>query len=504
MSEGNSYRQILRSSSIIGGASVINILVSLIRTKVAAVVLGPAGVGMIGLLQALMATASTVSALGFSTVGTRQVAEAVGADDAASVAVARRALFWGTLGLATAGAVVFWCLRDLLAVRALGDAGQAAAVGWLAVGVALTVASGSQVALLTGLRRIGDIARVSVLSALLSTVIGVAALWWWGERGVLVFVLAGPLASFVLGHWYVSRLPKIDGRRTPLPQLIEQWKTLARLGAAFMVAGLVATVGALAVRVLIQRKLGVDALGQFQAAWVISMTYIGFVLGAMGTDYYPRLTAVIKDKAAANRLVNEQTEVALLLAGPVLIAMLGWAPWVIHLLYSREFSEAVTVLRWQVLGDVLKVASWPLGFVILAAGAGRTFMLTESFAIAVFLGLTWWAIPLMGVEASGVAFVGMYLAYLPVVFLLARYRTGFSWQRRVVWQIVLLVALAVTVFVASVCSQLLGAGLAACLSVMLGLQALARLGHMADLRGPLGRVAAMGQQLMKKTGAWHD
>ncbi len=501
MSEGSSYKQILRSSSIIGGASVINILVSLLRTKVAAVVLGPGGVGLIGLLQTLMATASTVSALGFGTVGTRQIAEAVGEDDAAAVAAARRALFWGTLGLATVGALVFWCLRDVLAVRVLGDAGQGTAVGWLAVGVALTVASGSQAALLNGLRRIGDIARVSVLSALLSTAIGVAALLLWGERGVLVFVLGGPLASFVWGHWYVSRLPKIEGSRTPLSQLVAQWKTLARLGAAFMVAGLVVTLGQLAVRVLIQQELGVDALGQFQAAWMISMTYIGFVLGAMGADYYPRLTAVIKEPAEANRLVNEQTEVALLLAGPVLIAMLGLAPWVIHLLYSREFAEAATVLRWQVLGDILKVASWPLGFVILAAGAGRTFMLTESFGIGLFVLLTWLGIPLLGVEASGVAFVGMYVAYLPIVLLLARYRTGFSWQRRVTLQMVLLLALAGMVFVASVWSQWLGAGLAICISMVLGVQALARLGPMANPPGRLGQVAALGERVMKKASA---
>lgn len=504
MSEPSSYRQILRSSSIIGGASVVNILIGLLRTKVVAVVLGPAGVGFIGLLVTLMATASTVASLGFGNVGTRQIAEAVGEDDTAAVAAARRALFWGTLGLATLGAAVFWALRDVLAVSVLGDAAHGPAVGWLAVGVALTVAAGSQGALLNGLRRIGDLARVSVWSALLSTVIGVAALWRWGEGGVLVFVLAGPFASFVLGIWYVSRLPKIQGPRTPLPQLVAQWKTLARLGAAFMVAGLVVTLGQLVVRVLIQRELGVAALGHFQAAWAISMTYIGFVLGAMGADYYPRLTAAMKDPAAVNRLVNEQTEVALLLAGPVFIAMLGLAPWVIHLLYSREFSEAVVVLRWQVLGDILKVASWPLGFVILAAGAGRTFMLTESLAIAIFVLLTWLGMPLLGIEASGIAFVGMYLVLLPVVYLLARRRTGFSWQRQVALQLVSLLVIAVAVFAASIWSQWLGAGLGVLAAAALGVQALARLGHMTNLGGPLGRIAATSQQWMKRTGVWRE
>ena len=504
MSEGSSYKQILRSSSIIGGASVVNILISLLRTKVVAVVLGPAGVGLIGLLGALMATASTVASLGFGTVGTRQIAEAVGEEDAAAVAAARHALFWGTLGLATLGGVVFWALRDVLAVSVLGDATQGPAVGWLALGVALTVAAGSQAALLNGLRRIGDLARVSVWSALLATVIGVAALWLWGESGVLAFVLAGPFASFVLGIWYVSQLPKIEGLRTPLPQLVAQWKTLATLGAAFMVAALAVTVGQLVVRVLIERELGVAALGQFQAAWAISMTYIGFVLGAMGADYYPRLTAAMKDPAAVNRLVNEQTEVALLLAGPVFIAMLGLAPWVIHLLYSREFAEAAGVLRWQVVGDILKVASWPLGFVILAAGAGRTYMLTESLAVAVFVLLTWLAMPLLGIEASGIAFVGMYVVLLPVVYLLARNRTGFAWQPRVAWQLGMLLVLAVAVFVASVWLQWLGAGLGVMVSLVLGLQALARLGHMANLSGPLGRIAAMSQQRMKKSGVWRE
>jgi O-antigen/teichoic acid export membrane protein len=58
------YRQILRSSSIIGGASFVGVLVALLRIKAAAILLGPAGVGLIGLLQSLMATAASVSALG--------------------------------------------------------------------------------------------------------------------------------------------------------------------------------------------------------------------------------------------------------------------------------------------------------------------------------------------------------------------------------------------------------------------------------------------------------
>ena len=490
MAEAKSYRQILRSSYIIGGASVLNILVGLARTKAAAILLGPSGVGLIGIFQSLMATASSIAGLGFGNVGTRQIAEAQGRQDKQAVAAARRALFLGTLALALLGAVIFWAARDVWAVRVLGSANFAAPVGWLALGVALMVAAGSQSALLNGLRRIGDIARVSVISALCSTVLGVAALLLWGQNGVLVFVLSAPLCTFVVGHWYVARLPKVSAPPTPWPVLLGQWRTLARLGAAFMLAGLVATLAQLLVRTMVQRQLGADALGNFQAAWQISMTYLGFVLTAMGTDYYPRLTATIHDHAATNRMVNEQTEVALLLGGGVLLAMMGLTPWVIELLYSSHFYEAAGVLRWQIIGDVLKVVSWPLGFILLASGDGRAFLITESIGFGAFAALTWLGLPLFGVQATGMAFVGMYLVCLPIVYWLARHKTGFRWTAAIWWHTGVLIVLCALLKSISTWSPFGGASFGILAALCWGVHALARLSQMSGLSGPIGRLGS--------------
>jgi len=382
-----SYGRILRSTSIIGGASIANLFIGLLRLKVAAILLGPSGIGLIGLLQSLMTTASGVAALGFGTVGTRQIAEAVSQKDARHLDEARRALFWGSLALALAGGAVVWALRDVLAARIMGNPSLSESVGWLGLAVALTVASGSQGALLNGLRRIGDMARVSFASAIFSTVLGIAALLIWGESGIVAFVVAAPLASFIVGHWYVAKLPPVGSGITPIRVLASHWKALARLGTSFMITGLVGSIGHLAVRTLIQRDLGDHALGQFQASWVIAMTYIGFVLGAMGADFYPRLVATMHDHAAAKKVVNDQTEVALLLAGPVLLAILATAPWVLELLYSTAFKEAAVVLRWQVLADVLKVASWPLSYALLESGGGLTYLLSDWVCTALFVCL---------------------------------------------------------------------------------------------------------------------
>ena len=171
-------------------------------------------------------------------------------DDAPALAAARRALFLGTLLLALVGGGLFWALRDILAAQILDDLSLSTTVGWLALGVMFAVASGSQGALLVGLRQLGDVARVSIGASLLSTALGVAALWLWGERGVTAFVLAVPLAAFVVSCWYVAKLPAIGGEPTPIGALVAQWKVLARVGAAFMISGVVVALGNLAVRML--------------------------------------------------------------------------------------------------------------------------------------------------------------------------------------------------------------------------------------------------------------
>lgn len=500
----NSYRQILRSSAVIGGASALNIIIGLIRTKAVAILLGPAGIGMIGLLQNLMTTASTVSALGLETVGTRQVAEAVGREDIRAISIARRSLFWGSFVLAVTGASVFWLLRNVLAEFVLHDAEFANALGWLALGVALTVASGTQGALLNGLRRIGDIAWLRVLSALLSVLLGVGALMLWGDGGIVAFVISAPFASSLLGWYYTSRLPTRHSPPTRFNQLIVQWKTMARLGTAFMVTGLIGTIGQLIVRVIVQQNLGSDAQGQFQAAWTISLTYIGFVLTAMGTDFYPRLTAIISDHAAANRLVNQQTEVALLLAGPVFLAMLGLAPWVIELLYSSRFTEAVSILYWQVLGDILKIASWPLGFIILASGDGRTYLLVEIVATATLISLTWIGIPIWGLEVTGIAFLCMFAVILPLQYWLARRRTGFKWSAQILRHLSILLIVATTLIGIANISTFGGASLGVLSALVFGGYSAVQLEKRTDPKGTLAIINTLYHRLFTKRQGGND
>src|SRR6185437_15065321 len=113
--------------------------------------------------------------------------------------------------------------------------------------------------------------------------------------------------------------------------------------AAFMITGLMPLGIAYVVRIIILKKVGLEGAGLYQSAWTIGGLYVGFILQAMGADFYPRLTASANDNAECNRLVNEQAFIGLLLGGPGVLATLTLAPLVITIFYTARFYAAVEI-----------------------------------------------------------------------------------------------------------------------------------------------------------------
>jgi O-antigen/teichoic acid export membrane protein len=426
MSELSSSRGLIKSMLVIGSAQVVNILISIVRMKVLAVLLGPSGVGLLSIYNSLLGMVQQTAGLGMGSSGVREIASSRG--DEATLSRVRRVLFVAHLIQGTLAMVTVWLLRERIAIWLFGDAVRATEVGLIGIAILLGLLAAAQTALLQGLRKIGDLGRVTVLGAFIGTLAGLAAVWLQGESGLIWFILVQPLAVVLIALHYTRRLPKPIAERLSLVETWDVWKPMAKLGAAFMLGGLATAATLLLVRGRISQELGLDAAGYFAAAWGITMTYVGFLLGAMGADYYPRLTEVIHDKVAAVRLMNEQAQLGLAIGGPVLLLLIGLAPWVITLLYSSAFEPSVTLLQWQMVGNVFKLASWALAFSIVAAARGKTFFLMELSSNIVFLGIVFIFLPQVGLDVTAYAFVLGYLVYLTIVYVLARSIHGFRWQ----------------------------------------------------------------------------
>ena len=195
-----------------------------------------------------------------------------------------------------------------------------------------------------------------------------------------------------------------------------------------MASSLLTVGAAYAIRIIVLHKIGFDGAGLYQSAWALGGLYVGFILQAMGADFYPRLTAIARNNAECNRLVNEQALVGLLLAGPGVIATLTFAPMVITLFYTAKFVAAVEIQRWLCLGLTLRVIAWPMGFIVLAKNEQMIFFWTEVAATLVHVGGAWFCISHFGLAGAGMAFFGLYVWHGLLIYGIVRRLSGFRWS----------------------------------------------------------------------------
>ena len=427
---------------------MVGLAMGLVRTKLAAVLIGATGVGLVANFMAIQGLVGTLAGLGIQASGVRDVARSYSADDNDEIGrtiVTLRRVCWITGMLGAAGIVT---LSPWLSRLTFGTSDHQAEIAALGLVILLGNISGGQSAILQGSRRITELARVQITVTLLGTALTGMSYAWLGIRGIVpaLVVMAG--VQLVL-YWWTAK-------RVPVPLVAMTWREsivvaggMVRLGVVMMWTGLLSSAVSYATNTLIVHHDSVAAVGIYSAAYALSGMFVNFVLQAMGADYYPRLAGVAHDREAMRRMVNEQTEIGLLLAVPGLLATLALAPWIVRLFYSREFVPAVNLLQWFVLGCLGRVASWPLAYVMIALGRGKWYLLTETSVQALYLGSLMVALPSFGLEGVAVAFFLQCFVYVAVAHRAARILIGASWSAECRWMLSGSMLLAILVIIAA-------------------------------------------------------
>jgi len=421
------YGHILKSSAIVGGSTVLNVGIGIVRTKAMAILLGPGGFGLAGLYTSVITLTQSIAGMGINSSGVRQIAEAAGTRNEQRIAVTAKVLRRTSIVLGLIGAVALAAFSKQVSRVTFGSAQHTSAVCLISLAVFFQLVSAGQGALIQGMRRIADLAKMNVIGALTGLIISVPVVYFFREKGIAVSLVC-VAAMTILTSWWFSRKIRIIPTSLTSAQVGHEASGLLKLGVAFMASGLMVPGVAYFVRVILLHEVGIAATGMYQSAWTLGGLYVGFILQAMGADFYPRLSAVANDNEECNRLVNEQALIGLLLAGPGVIATLTFAPLVISLFYSAKFGGAVEVLRWVSLGAALQVVTWPMGFIIVAKARQGLLMFSETVWAIAAIALAWGCISWRGLNGAGMAFFLAYVGHWIIVYPIVRKLSGFHWS----------------------------------------------------------------------------
>lgn len=399
----SSYRQIFKATSLFGGVQVINILVSIIRSKFVAVLLGTTGVGILSLLQSTTGLIGTLTSLGINMSAVRDISEANGTGDhkrIAHVYTIFNRWIWFT---GSAGLLATLLLSPWLSKWTFGNEDFTLSFILLSCTLLLGELCNGQLALLQGLQKMKEMAQANVKGAIIGLFVSIPLYYWLGIKGIVPTLILSSITALLLS-WSYSRKIKIERAKISARDTFRGGLTIAKLGFLMTLSSFISYFVAYLTNTFINRTGNLEDVGLYQAGWNITSKYVELVFTAMVVDYFPRLSKVNHDKAQVGEVVNQQAEIAVLILSPILITLLSTAPLVIHILYTKEFLPAVGFIEWVVVGVLFKAMSWCLGFVPLAKGDGKTYFWKEFFSSLIILACNLTGYYVGGISGLGAAF----------------------------------------------------------------------------------------------------
>ena len=283
------FKEGLKTTGLFGGVQIFKILVSIINSKFIAVLLGPVGMGIMGLLSSTTGIIGNIANMGLGTSAVRDVSEAYAENKKYKfnrvVSVFRRLVwFTGIFGMAICFfGSPFWSKITF------GNYDYTWAFIVLSVTLLLAQISSGQGVVLQGTRSFKYLAKSGIIGSVFGLFTGIPLYFWLGIKGIVPAMMLSSITVLCLTYHYSHKI-KIEKIPLTWKETFSEGNIMLRLGFFLALQGFLSTFCAYLVRIYISNTGSVADVGLYSSGFNIVNTYVGLVFTAMGTDYFPRLS----------------------------------------------------------------------------------------------------------------------------------------------------------------------------------------------------------------------
>ena len=412
---------IVRTGFYTSIATAARLLAGLVAIKLVAWFAGPEGVGKLGQFMSLMSLLAVLAGGGIGAAIVKHVAEY--RDDPQRLSrLLSAALCYAFCASCLMGGVALLLSRQL-ATWLLGDPQYAGLIRVLAVaqlGIALL---NYLLAVVNGFMDVRRLAFIQVSGSLIGIVMMVWLARWQHLHGALLALVLGQLSWLLVGlpAWWRSSYFRRGMLRLRYDR--EMTLRLATFSVMTLSSALLPPLVNIAVRDHLALQFGWEPVGYWQAVSKVSDAYLLFFTTAINIHYLPRLAST-HERAAV--LAELRTACRILLPAVIVLAAGVYAlrEWVTRLLFTPDFAAANALYGPQLVGDVIKIASFILSYLMLAKAMTKLFVVSECVFAASYVVLVWVLAARFGLVGAMYAFALNYLLYLGFNLLVARRYLG--------------------------------------------------------------------------------
>jgi len=437
MTEGtSSYRSILKATSLFGGVQVFNIIIAIIKSKFVAVLIGPTGMGIYGLLTSTTQIISNFTNFGLQTSAVRSVSKSFEMNDSRHISLTicvLKRLVWltGALGL-----IITLLLSPVLSFVCFKNHEYSLSFACLSITLLISQLSIGQNVILQGTRKWKLLAKSNLFGSFFGLLFSLPLYYFFRLDGIVPAVILASFFTLIFSWIYSKNIPyaKIQLR---VKDIFTNGKEMLLLGLALSSSGIITLIGSYITRIFIARLGSIADVGLYTAGFAIINTYVGMVLTAMSTDYFPRLAGISSDNTQCKLLINKQSQIILLLITPLLIAFFIFSDFALTLLYSEKFLPVSGMVKWAAFGMFFRAISWCLSFLFPAKGKSKIFFVNELICNIYYLSFSLIGYYYKGLNGLGYAFAATYIIYTIQCFFVSKNKYEFNYINKFIKQAII-------------------------------------------------------------------
>lgn len=430
--------RILKTLGIFGGVQVVTILCSVIRTKLAALWIGPAGVGLLAVYNSTIELLNQTSQLSLNQSAVPDLSASRNDSATGPRIVGAFRTILKAMGLI--GFAVVLLTSPLISLWVFGDITHTVAFCLLAIIPVFSSIINTESTIMRGYDRLRPLAKTTLYSSVALVVSAVPLFYFFRLHAVVPVIILGYAFNSLFSIHFRQR--DIAAAKETLAQAWELCRPMISLGAFLTLSTFVSLLASNIFVVYLNRSYSGDAVGFYQAGYTLLNTYVGLILTAMSTEFYPRLSAM-KSNMRMEVAMSHEIKIILWILLPLLIGFICCSELCVNILYSSKFSETIPFIVFGAPGVVMRAVATCICFSILAKGSGKLYIFTETFSAMMYLAFY---IPLyrhFGYTGLGIAYTLWYAAYLAAVYLIYRYRFGMKLHRGIPTLILCTIATAI-------------------------------------------------------------
>src|SRR5690606_6889300 len=113
-------------------------------------------------------------------------------------------------------------------------------------------------------------------------------------------------------------------------------------------------------------QFGFHLTGLWQSVVKISDSYMSLFISTVGVVFYPQVSALVFDTDQLRKYIKDVLYIVIPVTAGGLILIYIFREPVLHILFSKEFTPAHHLIRFQLVGDFFGVISYLLIYIVSA------------------------------------------------------------------------------------------------------------------------------------------